>query len=75
MKEYEGVESWFYLFLISMLDKMSGEPYAPAALPPLPIEETGWAPKPVWISGDEIKLLGWPGIEARIFQPVAHSVY
>jgi hypothetical protein len=74
MKEYGGLELWFQLFLISMLDKMSGQPYAPAALLSLPIEETGWAPKPVWISGEEIKHLRWPGIESRIFQPVGHSV-
>ena len=60
---------------LDMLDKMSGQPYAPAALLPLPVEETGWTPKAVWISGDEIKFLRWPGIESRIFQPVAHSVY
>jgi len=75
MKEYGGVELWCHLFLISTLDKMSGQTYVPAALLPLLIEETGWAPKPVWISGDEIKLLCWPGIEIRIFHPVAHSVY
>jgi len=75
MKEYVGVELWFHLFFISMLDKMSGQPYAPAAVLPLPIAETGSAPEPVWTSGVEIKILGWPGIESRIFQPVAHSVY
>jgi hypothetical protein len=55
LKKYGRVELWFHLFLISMLDKMSGQSYAPGAFLPLPIEETGWPPKPVWISGDEIK--------------------
>jgi hypothetical protein len=54
MKEYGGVNLWFHLFLILMLDEMSGQRYAPAALFPLSIEEIGWAPKPVWTSGDEI---------------------
>lgn len=61
MKEYGGLELRFHSFLISMLDKMSGHPYAPAALLLLLIEETGWAPKPVWISGYEIKTLALTG--------------
>jgi hypothetical protein len=73
MKTYRGIDLWFHSF--SMLNEVSGQVHAPAALLPLPIKETGSAPKPVWTFGDEIKFLPWPGVESRIVQPVAFLVY
>jgi hypothetical protein len=61
-----------YSFFSSILDGVSGQRHAPAALyfqgkgPPVPIgQEAGWAPDPVWTQRIEENPLSLPGIETR----------
>jgi hypothetical protein len=76
MKAYWRVEVQSMHSLISALDGVSEQLYAPASLPPVkeplvPMEkEAGWAQEPVWTRWrNNSQLL--PGLESPIIQPVA----
>jgi len=55
--------------------EVSGQPYAPEALPPrketpMPLgEEAGWTPETVWTRWRRKKILALPGIEPQSYSP------
>jgi hypothetical protein len=52
--------------------EVSGQPHAPAALPPVPIrEEAEWAPEPVWTRWWREKFPAPAGNWTPVIHPVA----